>query len=243
MPGQRLISVSQMAQGMRPLGPCRPFASFFRSRAQILVFLVSSSLTNTILFAFTSSFLAGAIGAILSEVRAVVAANQQYDPSWDNAAWYTNLLAQMQTVVLLVDDFKILPTFLIGFMINREVSRWLDWLRIMLSIQGRLHDLCLILASADSDVNHPEHGMRHRRQLFRWYRYCNAIHYLAYFKLVPSLGTSPDAILQDLHSVGLLVHHGTSKLMLFNMPNHVCWLCHSFFLLKGGIMLLDAVPG
>ena len=34
--------------------------------------------------------------------------------------------------------------------------------------------------------------------LFKWYRYLNAIHYLAYFKLDPRLGTSPDQVVQDM---------------------------------------------
>ena len=70
--------------------------------------------------------------------------------------------------------------------------------RARFSIQGRLHDLGLVIASSYRKLNDPCVGKQQRQMLFKWYRYLNAIHYLAYFKLDPRIGTSPDQVVQDM---------------------------------------------
>lgn len=45
-------------------------------------------------------------------------------------------------------------------------------------------DLVLIVNSSYRRVNDPRCGHEQRKAMFRWYRYFNAIHYLAYLHLV-----------------------------------------------------------
>ena len=77
----------------------------------------------------------------------------------------------MQTITVLMDDFKFLPTFFITYMIGQDVSRWLQWLQIMFKVQGRLHDVALVVASSYRKVNDPTIGKEQRQMLFKWYRY------------------------------------------------------------------------
>ena len=130
--------------------------------------------------------------------------NKQVDPLLQVEDWYTTWLSKMQTITVLMDDFKFLPTFFITYMIGQDVSRWLQWLQIMFKVQGRLHDVALVVASSYRKVNDPTIGKEQRQMLFKWYRYINAIHYMGYFKLAPSIGTSAEGVLQDLRTVGLL---------------------------------------
>merc|ERR1719183_586342 len=73
-----------------------------------------------------------------------------------------------------VDDFKFLPTFILSFYINREVGRWMGFLSDIWSIQGRLHDLGLLLGgaftAAGTDSND---GLAKRTVHYRFYRCLN----------------------------------------------------------------------
>ena len=57
-----------------------------------------------------------------------------------------------------MDEFKFLPTFFITYMVGQDVSRWLQWLRTMFSVQGRLHDVTLLVASSYRKLNDPVTG-------------------------------------------------------------------------------------
>lgn len=53
----------------------------------------------------------------------------------------------------------------------------------MLQLQGRLHDMVLIVNSSYRHVNDPVRGFEQRKAIFKWYRYFNAVHYLGYLCL------------------------------------------------------------
>lgn len=59
----------------------------------------------------------------------------------------------METVNLVVQGFDFLPVFLITYMIGQDVNRWHEWLQKMLQVQGRLHDLVIIVNSSYRKVN------------------------------------------------------------------------------------------
>lgn len=63
------------------------------------------------------------------------------------------------------------------------MSRWHEWLQKMLQLQGRLHDMVLIVNSSYRHVNDPVRGFEQRKAIFKWYRYFNAVHYLGYLCL------------------------------------------------------------
>ncbi|CAK9074836.1 Putative metal chaperone YciC [Durusdinium trenchii] len=180
------------------------FRQYFHSSLQVLIYIVTSGLANIAVSALTFALATGMVGALLAEVRATKENNKQVDPLLQVEDWYTNWLSDMQTVTVLIDDFKFLPTFFITYMIGQDVTRWLEWLRTMFRVQGRLHDVGLVVATSYRKVNDPQIGKQQRQMLFKWYRYLNAIHYLGYFKLAPSIGASGDEVLQDLRTAGLL---------------------------------------
>ena len=180
------------------------FRQYFQTSLQVLVYILTSGLVHIAVSALIFALATGMVGALLAEVRATMEKNKQVDPLLQIEDWYTTWLSKMQTITVLMDDFKFLPTFFITYMIGQDVSRWLQWLQIMFKVQGRLHDVALVVASSYRKVNDPSIGQGQRQMLFKWYRYINAIHYMGYFKLAPSIGTSAEGVLQDLRTVGLL---------------------------------------
>ena len=195
---------SDVGKGVLPPAASSCFRQYFHTRLQVLVYIMTSGLAHIASSALTFALATGMVGALLAEVRATVEKNRQVDPSLQAEDWYTTWLSQMQTITVLMDDFKFLPTFFITYMIGQDVSRWLQWLQIMFKVQGRLHDVALVVSSSYRLVNDPKVGKEQREMLFKWYRYINAIHYMGYFKLAPSIGTSAEGVLQDLRTVGLL---------------------------------------
>lgn len=203
------------------------FRQYFHTSLQVLLYIVTSSLGHIAASALTFAFATGMVGALLAEVRATVQKNMQLDPSLQVEDWYTSWLSNMQTITVLMDDFKFLPTFFITYMIGQDVNRWLQWLQTMFRVQGRLHDVALVLASSYRKVNDQKIGQQQREMLFKWYRYLNAIHYMGYFNLVPSIGTSATDALQDLHVVGLLTEQECEQLQFSTAKLRdtlVCWL-------------------
>jgi len=190
------------------------YRQYYQTPAQVLVYIMTSGLARTAFSALTFACATGMVGALLAEVRVTIEKNKQVDPTLQSEDWYTLWLSNMQTVAEIMGEFKFLPTFFITYMIGQDVTRWLKWLSTMFSIQGRLHDVALVVASSYRKLNDPDVGKDQRQMLFRWYRYLNAIHYLAYFKLVPSIGSSPDQVVQDLRTVGLLTD-GECQQLLF----------------------------
>jgi len=124
------------------------FRQYFHTSLQVLLYIVTSSLGHIAASALTFAFATGMVGALLAEVRATVQKNMQLDPSLQVEDWYTSWLSNMQTITVLMDDFKFLPTFFIEYMIGQDVNRWLQWLQTMFRVQGRLHDVALVLASS-----------------------------------------------------------------------------------------------
>ncbi|CAE7154781.1 yciC [Symbiodinium pilosum] len=195
-----------------PAGSC--YRQIYTTPMQVLIYIMTSGLMRTAFSAFTFACATGMVGALLAEVRTTIDKNKQVDPSLESEDWYTLFLMNMQTVAGIMDDFKFLPTFFITYMIGQDVTRWLKWLQTMFCIQGRLHDVGLIIASSYRKLNDPLVGKQQRQMLFKWYRYLNAIHYLAYFKLDPRIGTSPDQVVQDLRTMGLLVDSECNQILL-----------------------------
>jgi hypothetical protein len=97
-----------------------------------------------------------------------------------------------------VSDFKYLPTFLIGFMVSAEASRWMATFHLALGVQGRCHDLGLFLSCAFGNSS-PGTRATH----FKFFRYINAAHYLLYFRHDDRIASDPDRVCKDLVVAGL----------------------------------------
>mmetsp|Transcript_11036 Transcript_11036/g.12793 ORF Transcript_11036/g.12793 Transcript_11036/m.12793 type:complete len:319 (-) Transcript_11036:10-966(-) len=201
-----------VGHGFLPPGASSCFRQYFQTSLQVLLYILTSGLGHILASALTFAFATGMVGALLAEVRATVQKNKQVDPLLQVEDWYTSWLSNMQTITVLMDDFKFLPTFFITYMIAQDVTRWLQWLQTMFRVQGRLHDVALVVASSYRQVNDPKIGKQQRQILFKWYRYLNAIHYMGYFNLAPSIGTSAEEAIQDLRVVGLLTESECKRL-------------------------------
>jgi len=207
----------------QPLGQARqpPDASsairqYYHTKVETLVYICTSGFAHTLLSAFVYTCIAAAVGALISEVRIAVEMNQRVDPGLRAQEVYLNFLSSMETVNLVVEGFDFLPVFLITYMLGQDVSRWHEWLQCMLNVQGRIHDLVMIVNSSYRHINDPVAGAKQRKAIFKWYRYFNAIHYLNYLNLVPSIGNAEQA-LQDLQTVGLLTTTESDRLHLANV--------------------------
>lgn len=236
---------SDVGQGMLPPAASSCFRQYFQTSLQVLVYILTSGLAHIAASALIFALATGMVGALLAEVRATIEKNKQVDPLLQVEAWYTTWLSKMQTVTVLMDDFKFLPTFFITYMIGQDVSRWLQWLQIMFKVQGRLHDVALVVASSYRNINDPCKGKLQRQTLFKWYRYINSIHYMGYFKLAPSIGTSADGVLQDLRTVGLLKDSECQQLQFATAKLRdtlVSWLGHLWHeeLERGQVQSVDS---
>lgn len=201
-----------LGQALAPPDASSALRQFYHSKMEVLVYMFTSGFAKTLISAWTYTCVAGAVGAFLAEVRTFAAKNSRVDPWVQAQAPYLDFLSSMETVSTIVQGIDFLPVFLITYMIGQDVSRWHEWLQKMLQVQGRLHDLVLIVNSSYRRVNDPRCGHEQRKAMFRWYRYFNAIHYLAYLNLVPSIGSSAETALQDLQTVGLLTHTEAERL-------------------------------
>ena len=102
------------------------FRQYFQTSLQVLVYILTSGLAHIAVSALIFALATGMVGALLAEVRATMEKNKQVDPLLQVEDWYTTWLSKMQTITVLMDDFKFLPTFFITYMIGQDVSRWLQ---------------------------------------------------------------------------------------------------------------------
>ncbi|CAK9100086.1 unnamed protein product [Durusdinium trenchii] len=191
-----------LGQALAPPDASSALRQFYHSKMEVLVYMFTSGFAKTLISAWTYTCVAGAVGAFLAEVRTFAAKNSRVDPWVQAQAPYLDFLSSplmltapgMETVSTIVQGIDFLPVFLITYMI------------------GHARDLVLIVNSSYRRVNDPRCGHEQRKAMFRWYRYFNAIHYLAYLNLVPSIGSSAETALQDLQTVGLLTHTEAERL-------------------------------
>jgi len=133
--------------------------------------------------------------------------NKEVDPH--SLEWFEgSAVALTQTI----SDFKFLPVFLIGLFVNRETTRWLQWIDVSFTVQGRIHDIALALAGAFPGTNDPKSGDQQRATQYKFYRYLNVLHYLVYFGLDPRIGSDARTVCQELVTVELLTEEEGAKL-------------------------------
>lgn len=200
-----------LGQSMAPPDASSALRQYYHTKVETLVYVCTSGFAKTCISALVYTCAAGAVGALLSEVQRVAELNQRVDPVVPAQEQYSRFLSSMETVNLVVQGFDFLPVFLITYMIGQDVNRWHEWLQKMLQVQGRLHDLVIIVNSSYRKVNDQVNAATERKAIFKWYRYLNAIHYLNYLNLVPIIGSAEQAM-HDLETVGLLTHAECEKL-------------------------------
>eukprot|EP00435_Cladocopium_sp_Y103_P027592 s1802_g6.t2 len=200
-----------LGQAMAPPEASSALRQYYHTKLETLVYICTSGFAKTCISALVYTCAAGAVGALLSEVRRVAELNERVDPMVKSQEQYSRFLSSMETVNLVVQGFDFLPVFLITYMIGQDVNRWHEWLQKMLQVQGRIHDLVIIVNSSYRKVNDQVNAATQRKAIFKWYRYLNAIHYLNYLNLVPSIGSAEQAM-HDLETVGLLTQAECEKL-------------------------------
>jgi hypothetical protein len=179
-----------------------------QTKFDVLHYLVSSSIKDVV---FTSCGLA-MVGSIWGTVAHMVATNYK-----DNLGVDPLGLQQWEifgdNLMLLTSTFTFLPVLLLGFFVNRECSRWVDFMNLALGVWGRVEDLSLLLAGAVEGVNDTDTAETRRQYLWRAYRWLNAVHYMSFYGLDTRVGTSPDEVLWDLLYVGLVSEEEARVLM------------------------------
>jgi len=80
-------------------------------------------------------------------------------------------------------DYRFFPIFLIVGYIAFVVERWREWFANCHVMQGRLHDIAILLGACVG----PNPSFPVRKRLFKIYRYLNALQALCYKSALPSL--------------------------------------------------------
>jgi len=183
----------------RPPPRCRtPMRGDLR-KLDMLRYMVTSKLGQCLRTSLIFSLLAGACGSFVHIFILYLEENLASDPEgpehWERFS--TNLM-------LMVTSFQFFPVFLLGFFVNREASRWVGYVDMSFAVWGRCEDLAMILAGALSGTNDAATAAERRAVLYKFYRYINVVHLLAYLGLDPRIPDDSHAIGEALESVGLL---------------------------------------
>lgn len=163
---------------------------------QLFWYLVSSSMKGLIYRAMQHALAVGALGSLVHIIEDVAAQNRESDP------WTHEFGANMSRIIT---DFLYLPALLIVFKLISQITHWSNSLNYGGSICGRLGDLSLIIASivGSNDANVCERE-RVRKLQFKFYRYLNAIHLVAYHGVDERLRRPALEICNSLCRAGLL---------------------------------------
>jgi hypothetical protein len=98
---------------------------------------------------------------------------------------------------ILINNFKFFPVFLLFGYLGYSVTLWRRFVEQGTFIQGRLHDVCIIVGGSVIDPTDNDT----RKLLYRIYRYLNVAHFLCYSNLNKHLSNKN---LSDLINFGLL---------------------------------------
>ena len=102
-----------------------------------------------------------------------------------------------QYVVLIVEQFRFFPAFLLFGLLGYVVGRWQDWLVNCHTLQARLHDIGLAVGMGVIDTS----NSHTRSSLYRLYRYLNVVHAMTYASINKHLPKDLDGY----RSLGLLM--------------------------------------
>lgn len=99
----------------------------------------------------------------------------------------------------LINNFKFFPVFLLFGYLSYSVTLWRRFVEQGTFIQGRLHDICIMVGGSVIDPNNNDT----RRLLYRIYRYVTVAHFLCYSSLNEKLSNKK---MSDLIQLGLLTN-------------------------------------
>jgi len=186
------------SQALAPPRAAVPMRGELR-RIDMLRYMVSSKLAQCLRTSLTLSLLAGAWGSfvhiLMRHMEMNLAANPKGPEHFERFS--TNAM-------LMVTSFQFFPVFLLGFFVNKEASRWVGYVDMSFAVWGRCEDLAMILAGAISGTNDPATMAERRTLLYRFYRYINVVHYMAYIGLDPRVPTEVMDVGEALEKVELL---------------------------------------
>eukprot|EP00930_Biecheleria_cincta_P039858 TRINITY_DN27358_c0_g1_i1.p1 TRINITY_DN27358_c0_g1~~TRINITY_DN27358_c0_g1_i1.p1 ORF type:complete len:878 (+),score=132.75 TRINITY_DN27358_c0_g1_i1:97-2730(+) len=103
------------------------------------------------------------------------------------------------------NNFKFFPAFLILGYVGFTISRWRDFLNIGYSIQGRIHDVSLMVGGAIADPS----SEACKRLAFNVYRYLTVVHLFVYKSKHPWLA---ELTMDDIIALGLLTEAEVRRL-------------------------------
>lgn len=109
----------------------------------------------------------------------------------------------------LINNFKFFPVFLLFGYLGYSVTLWRRFVEQGTLIQGRIHDICIMVGGAVIDPNDSDT----RKILYRIYRYVTVAHFLCYSSLNKKLSEKK---LIDLIEFGLLTSNEVSILKVAN---------------------------
>lgn len=165
------------------------------SKLQLFNYMARSTMIRVVPVSLQYALVTGMWATIVTIVEEVAAEN--------NETAFTQTL--LEPIRALIGNWTFLPTLLVVFKVNSHIQRWLGWLGSAASVSGRINDIALILGSLDG-VNSPDVQEREAVRLiqYRFYRYLNLVHCLAYMGLDHRVGASPESLLDELEGMGLL---------------------------------------
>jgi hypothetical protein len=173
--------------------------STLTSRKSTYTYLLAYTLPGIVDVAFMYAFFTGAIGTYLS-IRDAEARESPFPTD----TWEHGLLESVGSISATVDDFKFLPTLFVVQYLNRSVNKWIEIMEGCWSMQGRVHDLALLVGSGMQQVAEDTSEARRRRAvLFRIYRYLNCFHAWTFCGVDPRIKDA-DSLLKGMLDAGLL---------------------------------------
>jgi len=152
------------------------------------------------------------LSSSMSSIIAIIIKYEDYygedlcENSWNVRISLMGYAASFRTTI---DSFKFLPIFLLLAYIAFVVERWRKFLYQSHVIQGRIHDIGLLVGAM---VPVPIPGSTKKR-LYKIYRYLNMIHILCYASFIPSWGSSRDGVADFGMRLGLLTYEEGSYVL------------------------------
>jgi hypothetical protein len=176
------------------------------SRRSTYTYLLAYTLPGIVDVALMYAFLSGSIGTYLSIREA-----ETRESPFPTDTWEQGVLESIGSISATVSDFKFLPTLFVVQYFFRGVNKWMNLVDQCFSMQGKVHDIALLIGSGMQNVAEDTPEARRRRAvLFRIYRYLNCFHAWTYCGADPRIKDA-DSLLNAMLDAGLLTEEEVAE--------------------------------
>jgi len=148
-------------------------------------------------FALGLALIAGSLGSLIIVFNNYATYTESNGDEGDMRIYINSLYLVASS---LINNFKFFPIFLLFGYLGYSVTLWRRFVEQGTLIQGRLHDVCILVGGAVIDPT----DEKTRKSLYRIYRYITVAHFLCYSSLSESLSKKS---LSDLMVHGLLLQN------------------------------------